>query len=70
MNVEMLLTVEEVAERLRLTPGTVRRVIRHGHLQAVRPRTVRRVLIPVSSVRDFLERDEVARGRARSHTND
>ncbi|MBV9582873.1 MAG: helix-turn-helix domain-containing protein [Chloroflexi bacterium] len=37
MNEERLLTVQEVAERVRSSPETVRRWIRRGTLRAVRP---------------------------------
>ncbi|HEY1296398.1 MAG TPA: helix-turn-helix domain-containing protein [Chloroflexota bacterium] len=37
MNEQRLLTVREVAERVRSSPETVRRWIRSGRLRAVRP---------------------------------
>jgi excisionase family DNA binding protein len=37
MNEERLLTVREVADRLRASPETVRRWLRHGKLRGFRP---------------------------------
>jgi excisionase family DNA binding protein len=52
---EALLTVQETAAQLRVAPHTVRRAIRLHRLRALRPRGIRRVLVPASAIAEFLE---------------
>lgn len=47
------MTVEEYAERVRLTPATVRRMVRDEHLPHVRPRP-RRIRIKVAEADAFI----------------
>lgn len=48
------LTVAEVADRLRITPRVVRRLIGHGHLQAVQV-TSRSLRIVAASVESYID---------------
>ncbi|MBV9322816.1 MAG: helix-turn-helix domain-containing protein [Chloroflexi bacterium] len=55
MNDQRLLTVREVAERVRSSPETVRRWIRSGRLRAVRPGGTRLgYRVPESEVQRFI----------------
>jgi excisionase family DNA binding protein len=55
MNEERLLTVREVADRLRASPETVRRWLRHGKLRGFRPGgTKLGYRVPESELQHFL----------------
>jgi excisionase family DNA binding protein len=62
MNDEPIMTVPEVAERLRMNPETIRVWLRDGRLRGVRPGGKRAGWrIPESEVRRILGVDRVAR---------
>ena len=51
---DRLLTVEEAAQRLRLKPATIRRMIFQRRIDTVRP-SVRAVRVPESAIKKILE---------------
>jgi excisionase family DNA binding protein len=69
-DVALVYTVAEVAERLKVSPGTVRNMIDRGQLYALRLH-VRRIVIPKWSVDELVARPtsivELARAGRRSH---
>jgi excisionase family DNA binding protein len=48
---ERLFPVKEAAERLNVTPGRVRQLIREGRVMALRP--ARDLLVPESAIRHY-----------------
>ena len=63
-----LLTVREVAERLRSSPETVRRWLRQGKLRGFRPGgTKLGYRVSEEELQDFINRSPAARGEAPDH---
>jgi excisionase family DNA binding protein len=52
---DFFFSVAEVVDLTKLSPATVRRAIRLGHLRAVRPTGVRRLLISADALEAFLK---------------
>jgi excisionase family DNA binding protein len=71
MNEQRLLTVREVAERLRSSPETVRRWLRQGKLRGFRPGgTKLGYRVPESELQRFIESSQASHDESASGDSD
>ena len=71
MTEQRLLTVREVAERLRSSPETVRRWLRQGKLRGFRPGgTKLGYRVPEDELQQFIRRSQASQGDVSSSNGD